>query len=141
MIRYVMDTDLFSLYLSGHLVVQAHLLAVPADEVAITAVTVSELTQGWLAQINRHNVRGGPALWRAYDRLAQLPLQLLPMIILSYGDAEEQRFLAWRRNGIRIGTNDLRITAIAAEAGATVVTRNSVDFGQVPGLRTADWSV
>ena len=36
---------------------------------------------------------------------------------------------------------NLREERIAAEAGATVVTKNRVDFGRVPGLAVVDWSV
>jgi len=112
--RYLLDTDHFSLFLGGHPAVVARVLSTPADEMAIGVVTVSELAHGWQAQVSRHNLRGGPALWYAYSRLAQLPVELAAIAILPYAAPEEARFIAWRRAGVRVGTNDLRIAAIAA---------------------------
>lgn len=45
-----------------------------------------------------------------------------------------------RREKIRIGTQDLRITAIAISNDAVVITRNMRDFSQIPNLIIADWS-
>lgn len=45
----------------------------------------------------------------------------------------------WLRR-LRIGTMDLKIAATALASEATLVTRNTVDFGKVLGLKMEDWS-
>lgn len=45
------------------------------------------------------------------------------------------------RQRIRVGTQDLKIAAIALSVKGIVVTRNQRDFSRVPGLELADWTV
>jgi len=51
-----------------------------------------------------------------------------------------QRFEQLRKQKIKIGRTDLRIAATVLEYGATLVTENSRDFKQVPGLNIVSWS-
>lgn len=48
-------------------------------------------------------------------------------------------FALQRSDGVRIGSMDLKIACIALAHDAIVLTRNSVDFNQVSGLRHENW--
>ena len=60
--------------------------------------------------------------------------------IAPYTPAADAEFIRLRSQKVRIGTQDLRIAAIALAVGATVVTRNARDFAQVPGLLLDAWN-
>jgi tRNA(fMet)-specific endonuclease VapC len=60
--------------------------------------------------------------------------------VVSFGAGAVARYAALKKQKINIGANDLKIAAIALDIGAGVVTRNTRDFGRVPGLATEDWS-
>ena len=45
-----------------------------------------------------------------------------------------------RKQGVRIGTQDLRIAAMAVVHDTTLVTRNARDVAQAPDLVIEDWS-
>jgi tRNA(fMet)-specific endonuclease VapC len=107
------------------------------EEVVTTIVSAEEQLRGWLAQINRladvhRQIDSYRRLQRRLDFFAAW--QLLPW------DAEAaDRFEALRANRIRIGTMDLKIACIALARDATLLSRNLVDFGKVPGLKVEDW--
>lgn len=61
--------------------------------------------------------------------------------IIDYTPQIDALVVELRKQGLRIGTQDLRIAASALARGATIVSRNTRDFGQVPGLKIEDWSV
>jgi tRNA(fMet)-specific endonuclease VapC len=61
--------------------------------------------------------------------------------LLDFDAAASHEFVRLRKGGIRIGTMDLRIAAIALAHDALLISRNLVDFQKVPGLRVEDWTV
>jgi tRNA(fMet)-specific endonuclease VapC len=65
---------------------------------------------------------------------------LQQITILSFDQVAYQQFESLRQQKIRIGSQDLRIASITLTLGATLLTRNSRHFGQVPGLTIEDWS-
>ena len=60
---------------------------------------------------------------------------ILPMTVPAIA-----RFESLVKAKLNVKRNDLRIAATALEIGGTIVTRNRVDFGRVPGLVIEDWS-
>lgn len=61
--------------------------------------------------------------------------------IIGFDQQTQTIFQSLRAQRVRIGTQDLRIAAIALRQGAILVTRNRQDFAAIPVLQTADWSL
>lgn len=108
-----------------------------AQPVAATIVSVEEDLRGWLAQIR--NAATADREIAAYGRFQQRVEFFADWMILPW-DADAVASLARiRSQGVRIGTQDLRIAAIALAHDAMLLTRNTVDFKKVPGLRFENW--
>lgn len=136
---YILDTDHLSLLQRGHPLVLARLASIPVAQRAVTIITVDEQLQGRLAVIRRAKTQIDAA--REYERLREAVQFFATIQILDYDAAAASQFDALRRQGLRIGTQDLRIAAICLTRQATLATRNQRDFGLVPDLATEDWSL
>jgi tRNA(fMet)-specific endonuclease VapC len=104
---------------------------------ATTAISLEEQMRGWLAAINRARSVHDQPLY--YARLTGLVDFYSRWHVVSFHDAAADRFVALRKEGIRIGTTDLKIAAIALTNDAVVLSANLRDFEQVPGLRVENW--
>jgi tRNA(fMet)-specific endonuclease VapC len=138
---YILDTDHVSLLETGHLACTKRLNLVGYEQVATTTVTVEERLQGWLGAV-RHASAPNQAdrlIW-AYAGLRKTVQYVNGFVILDWTESASRKFFELRQEKVRIGTQDLRIAAIALAADAVVVTRNRKDFAQVPGLQIEDWS-
>ena len=140
---WILDTDHLTLLLQGNPTVAKKLsAAVAKGEVVITVVTAEEQIWGRLSAIRQASQASNPEkLVRAYLKFRLALDDLLRFLILDFTEAAYSQYQELRRQKIRIGTQDLRIAAIALSIGAIVVTRNQHDFKQVPGLRLEDWTI
>ncbi len=138
--KYILDTDHVSFILRNHSQVITN---AAKHEISVTIVTVQELFNGWNGKINdpslRHNL---PAL---YSKLFTTVKYLQTIEVLDFtleADTCLKQLLndypPLRKNRLQ---KDMRIAAIALSIGATFVTRNQKDFGQVPGLSIEDWTL
>lgn len=64
---------------------------------------------------------------------------LAAFTLLPWDREAAHRFTRPRKQGIRIGSMDLKIACITIEHDATLLTQNTVDFAKVPGLRFENW--
>ena len=107
------------------------------QDLAIPIVSAEEQLRGWLAQI--HRLRDFSKQVPAYDRLVRLidflsRWQIIPFDHLA---ADQCRLLRGLR--IRIGSQDLKIAAIAIINDALLLSANIRDFRQVPELMVESW--
>ena len=59
--------------------------------------------------------------------------------MLEWNDESAAKFGELRRERVRIGSMDLRIASTALVNEATLLTANTKDFEQVPGLQFENW--
>ncbi len=135
---YVLDTDCISLLRDNHPEVSRRVRALPRSDCAITVITVEEQLNGWYTFLRKasHPEHGE----RAYRQLGEAVLYLARLPILPFTLPAIARFEALKKQKLNVRANDLRITAIAREVGAVVVTRNVRDFQRVPNLAVEDWT-
>jgi tRNA(fMet)-specific endonuclease VapC len=102
-----------------------------------TIVCLEEQLRGWLAAIRRkHDVDQQVPV---YDQLGRLWDYFRDWQILRFDAQAAELFKRLRRQNIRIGSQDLKIAAIALAHDALLLSANLRDFRQVPGLRVENW--
>jgi tRNA(fMet)-specific endonuclease VapC len=78
---------------------------------------------------------------RGYGMLQRLLTDYDAAQVLPFDVTAATVFDNLRAQKVRIATMDLRIAAIALANNKTVLTRNTRDFLQVPGLNVEDWTI
>jgi len=138
--KCILDTDHVPLILHNSPQVITN---VAKHEISVTIVTVEELINGWVGRRNDpslvHNLPG------RYYPLSTTVQYLQNIEVLDFtpeADTCLKKLLKdhppLKKKSLE---NDMRIAAIALSIGATVITRNKRDFGQVPGLSIEDWTL
>ena len=139
MTLYILDSDHLSLYQRGHQPLGQKLLTIPPEQIAITVISVEEMVRGRLAQIRKATKPQERV--SAYYWFTKTLEFLHDFTVLDYDLQAEVYFQSFLTQKIRIGTQDLKIAAIALSKGATLITRNQQDFERVTGLNIEDWSI
>jgi tRNA(fMet)-specific endonuclease VapC len=137
--EFLLDTDHLTLYHHKHPAVMRQLATHPPDAAGISPISIQETMRGRLAPLAR--ALKGIAHVEAYARLVTAVelFSLFPLV--PFDQTSEDQYQQLRTARVRVGSQDLKIGAIALANNLIVLTRNSRDFGQIPGLQLADWSV
>jgi tRNA(fMet)-specific endonuclease VapC len=137
----ILDTDHLTIFFEGSVAgshIRRRLAALPAGDIATAIVSYEEQSRGWLAYLAKAKTVADTV--EGYRRLHNHLVYFRKMPVVDFSQSAAIEFQRLRKLGLRIGTMDLRIAAIAVTLGATVLTRNTRDFAKVPGLLIEDWS-
>jgi tRNA(fMet)-specific endonuclease VapC len=135
----LLDTDHFSLLQAGDqaaAVLRRRLDTLPSDDVRVSIVSFQEQARGWLAYL--HRARKRDQILRGFFYLNRLLQEYSTRPLLPVDESCMDQLMRLQQQRIRIGTNDLRIAAIALANQVKLLSRNLRDFRQVPGLDVED---
>jgi tRNA(fMet)-specific endonuclease VapC len=136
---YILDTDTVSHFRRYHPLVLARVRQARPATVSASAITVEEQIDGWYHRLK--HARVPQDIEDHYRRLLATVVFFGKFPVIEYTVPAIQRFEMLKKAKLNIRANDMRIGAIALEAGATVVTANTRDFGRIPNLAVEDWTV
>ena len=124
---YLADTDLVADYLNGQQTAITLLNGLLSSGLAIRLLTYGEIYDG---------IYGGSNPQAAEQAFRQFlrPVRVIPLNRAIMRECACIRGVL-RRQGMRIGDNDIMIAATVIYHNLQVVTRNSRHFGRVPGLK------
>jgi tRNA(fMet)-specific endonuclease VapC len=136
----LLDTDHFSVLVDSRHAQHARLVARLSDRdepAAIPVIAVEEQLRAWLAQVHR----AGDVYRQVspYDRLIRLIEVLREWEIVRWSQEAADEFSGLRKARVHIGSQDLKIAAMALVHGSLLLSANLRDFAKVPGLRVEDW--
>jgi tRNA(fMet)-specific endonuclease VapC len=139
MTLWILDTDHISLYQRGDLNVINRLSSANPKNLAVTVISLEEQMYGRLSEIKK--ATSAISLITAYSRL-EITLDYFKSVqVLPFDQNAHTSFEGLIRQKLRVGTQDLRIAAIALSVNGIVVTRNQKDFGKVSNLQVENWAV
>ncbi len=137
----LLDTDhpsiLTNARASGQAALRGRMEAAGTEEFGVPVVAAEEQCRGWLAEITRQ--RNPTKQVPAYESLAKLFDFLGAWEIVLFDLRAAEQYQRLRRQLRRLGSQDLKIAAIALVNGARLLSANLRDFQQVPGLHVENW--
>ncbi len=138
---YILDTDHLSLIQRNNQEgrqILARLATIEDVLVAVTIITYEEQIRGRLSVLSKAKTLDEQVV--AYQWLQKLSENYRSIHILPFDQAAGLEYQRLRKVYPRLGNMDLRIAAISIVKNATLLTRNTSDFGKIKELSIDDWS-
>jgi tRNA(fMet)-specific endonuclease VapC len=136
---WILDTDHISLLQRNHPNVKQRLTSRDPNKIFVTVITFEEQMRGRLNQVKQ--AKSQEALISAYNALRETIEDYKRLNLLDFDKDAYSCHMNLLHQKIRIGSQDLRIAAIALSVDGIVVTRNQKDFEKVPNLKIEDWTL
>lgn len=138
---YILDTDHVSLLERVDNVDKQRLLnrlsRLAAGELATTIIAFEEQMRGWLGYLAKSKSIAQQV--EAYRRLRRQLDNYCSIIVLDFDERAAVEFERLKAQRLRIGTMDLKMSAIVHANDGVLLSRNLVDFRRVPNLKVEDW--
>jgi tRNA(fMet)-specific endonuclease VapC len=142
-VTYLLDTDHITILQRetgrAYDALRVRLAQYPPTALAFPIISLHEQAMGCHTYINQ--ARTAIDLVRGYAMLATVLRTFTRATVLPFDAAAAAVSATLVAQRVRLRRMDLRIAAIALARGLVVVTRNTQDFGRVPGLQIDDWTV
>ena len=137
---FLLDSDIATLVMNGHERVTARLTTVDPAQVALTLVTRLEMLSGRIDAILKaatadELLRGCRGLVTSEDFIGKYQVVLITEAV---ADRFEQLRVMKKLN--KMDRGDRLQAAIALANDATLVTRNTKDYANVPNLKVENWA-
>jgi tRNA(fMet)-specific endonuclease VapC len=132
--RYLLDTDIISLYAREHDAVSERLTQQTLDSLAVSSLTLMEIEFGFAKNPASRRKFGT----RVFDLIAEITV--MPFAALEAKSTAIIR-AELESTGQIIGKYDVLIAATALTHGFVMVTANTREYSRVMGLRFEDWSI
>jgi predicted nucleic acid-binding protein len=141
---FVLDTDTVSNFLvrnRNYQALQARVNAQPAGTVYLSIITLEEVLRGQVNAINTARSRqNGRLLLEVYALFHQLYEALREFPVLPYNEGADRLYQGLDPKVRNAHKQDARISAIVANYGFTLVTRNTQHHEKIGLAKLEDWT-
>ncbi|MEB3311844.1 MAG: type II toxin-antitoxin system VapC family toxin [Snowella sp.] len=140
MTKYILNTDHVTALQRGNPIFLKRFRFVDDSQIFVTVITLEEQIRGRFSVISKFT-NNPEKLPRAYADLHATFDFFTRMNLLDFDNFALSYYQKFRQQKIRIGTQDLKISAITLANQMTLLTRNHRDFSKVPNLIFEDWTI
>jgi predicted nucleic acid-binding protein len=135
----LLDTDIVTHFSYGNENVRRKIEEVDDEELAIAIITRNEILRGRAESLLK--AANEDELQKAVERFRQAEELLSDFVVVGFDENSIKHFgrLRKQKNLKKMGRADMLIACIALAHDALLVTRNTKDYKDVAGLRTANW--